>query len=86
MVFCSSGGATGEQLTTAEGLQREAGAGVKRGHPHGATDEFGRRRVEKAVTILHLLGLDPERRSCCRNGIERRLRDVQSRGIRGLLS
>lgn len=44
-----------------------AGGGLKAGHVHGATDEFGHRAVEDVVTqhdfhatLLHLLGLDPE--------------------------
>ena len=43
-----------------------AGGGVKGGHVHGATDEFGFKAVENQVhvhdlhaTILHLLGLRP---------------------------
>jgi hypothetical protein len=45
-----------------------AGAGIKRGHIHGATDEFGFHAVEHPhyvtdlhATVLHLLGLDPKR-------------------------
>lgn len=44
-----------------------AGGGLKAGHIHGATDEWGHRAVEGIVTqhdfhatLLHLLGLDPE--------------------------
>ena len=44
-----------------------AGGGVKGGHVHGATDEFGFQAVEDKVhvhdlhaTILHLLGFDHE--------------------------
>ena len=47
-----------------------AGAGLKRGHIHGATDEFGFHAVEHPhyvtdihATVLHLLGLDPHRLS-----------------------
>jgi arylsulfatase A-like enzyme len=43
-----------------------AGGGVKAGHVHGATDEFGLKAVEDVVnhsdlhaTLLHLFGLDP---------------------------
>jgi hypothetical protein len=70
-----------------------AGAGVKRGHSHGATDEFGYRAVEKVATIydfhatiLHLLGLDHERLSFYHNGIERRLTDVHGSVIRDVLA
>ena len=47
-----------------------AGGGVKAGHVHGATDEFGYKAIENLVTIadfhatvLHLLGLDNNRLS-----------------------
>ncbi len=70
-----------------------AGAGVKRGYSHGATDEFGHQAVEKVATIydlhatmLHLLGLDHERLSYYHNGIERRLTDVHGHVIREILS
>jgi hypothetical protein len=70
-----------------------AGAGVKRGHSYGATDEFGYTAVEKKATIydlhatmLHLLGLDHERLSFYHNGIERRLTDVHGEVIEGVLA
>ena len=70
-----------------------AGAGVKAGHSHGATDEFGYRAVEDVVTvhdfhatILHLLGLDHERLTHYHNGLERRLTDVAGRVVRGVLA
>ncbi len=70
-----------------------AGAGVKRGYSHGATDEFGHKAVEKVATIydlhatmLHILGLDHERLSYYHNGIERRLTDVHGHVIREILS
>jgi hypothetical protein len=70
-----------------------AGAGVKRAHSHGATDEFGYRAVEKVTTIydlhatvLHLLGLDHERLTFYHNGIERRLTDVHGRVIHDVLA
>ena len=54
-----------------------AGAGVKRAHSHGATDEFGHRVVEDVAdmhdfhaTILHLLGLDHERLTFPYNGVQ----------------
>ncbi len=44
-----------------------AGGGLKKGHVHGATDEFGHRAVQDIVTqhdfhatLLHQFGLDPE--------------------------
>ncbi len=52
-----------------------AGGGMKRGHVHGATDEFGHRAVEDVVTqhdfhatLLHLFGLDHEHLSYEHNG------------------
>jgi hypothetical protein len=45
-----------------------AGGGLKRGHIHGATDEFGFHAVEHPhyvtdihATVLHLLGVDSRR-------------------------
>ncbi|MFT4513433.1 MAG: hypothetical protein ACI89X_001344 [Planctomycetota bacterium] len=69
-----------------------AGAGVKKGYSHGATDEFGHKAVSGAVsvhdfhaTILHLLGLDHERLTYYHNGLERRLTDVEGRVVQELL-
>ncbi len=70
-----------------------AGAGVKRGHSYGATDEFGYKATENVATIydlhatiLHLLGLDHERLSFYHNGIERRLTDVHGHVIHDVLT
>lgn len=70
-----------------------AGAGVKKGYSHGATDEFGHQAVlniatihDLHATILHLLGLDHERLSWYHNGIERRLTDVHGSVIQGVLA
>jgi hypothetical protein len=70
-----------------------AGAGVKRGFSHGATDEFGHRAVQDVssiydlhATLLHLLGLDHERLSYYHNGIERRLTDVHGEVIGKVLA
>ena len=70
-----------------------AGAGVKRAHSHGATDEFGHTAADKVATIydlhatiLHLLGLDHERLSFYHNGIERRLTDVHGTVIQDVLA
>jgi hypothetical protein len=45
-----------------------AGAGVKRGHVHGATDELGFHAIDPGhyitdmhATVLHLMGLDGRR-------------------------
>jgi hypothetical protein len=70
-----------------------AGAGVKRAHSCGATDDFGYTAAEGKATIydlhatvLHLLGLDHERLSFYHNGIERRLTDVHGEVIEGVLA
>lgn len=70
-----------------------AGAGVKPGFSHGATDDFGYQAVKDVATIydfhatiLHLLGLDHERLTFYHNGIERRLTDVHGDVIREVLS
>ncbi|HVW00169.1 MAG TPA: DUF1501 domain-containing protein, partial [Planctomycetaceae bacterium] len=60
-----------------------AGGGVKAGHAHGATDEFGHAAVENKVhmhdlhaTMLHLLGLDHEKLTYRYSGRYFRLTDV----------
>ena len=70
-----------------------AGAGVKPGIVHGATDEHGLRAVEKPVhvhdfhaTILHLLGFDHERLTYRHAGRDYRLTDVEGRVVREVLS
>jgi hypothetical protein len=70
-----------------------AGAGVKKGFSHGATDEFGHKAVEKVATIydfhatiLHLLGLDHEKLTYYHNGIKRRLTNVHGEVVTGMLS
>ena len=70
-----------------------AGAGVKHGYSHGATDEFGHRAVTDVAdvhdfhaTVLHLLGLDHEKLTFYHNGANRRLTDVHGRLIRPVLS
>jgi len=70
-----------------------AGGGVKRGHVHGATDEFGFRATEGRVgvhdlhaTILHLLGLDHERLTYRYSGRDFRLTDVAGEVVREILA
>ena len=70
-----------------------AGAGVKAGHVHGATDEFGlRAQVDKVhvhdlhATILHLLGMDHEHLTFRHNGRDERLTDVAGNVVKGILS
>ena len=70
-----------------------AGAGVKKGFRHGATDEVGYFVAEDKVTvpdfhatILHLLGLDHEKLTFYHNGINRRLTDVHGEVVREILT
>ncbi len=70
------------------------GAGVKHGHIHGTTDEFGLRAAQDKVhihdlhaTILHLLGLDHERLTFRLNGLDQRLTGVEGSGVvKGILA
>ncbi len=70
-----------------------AGGGVKAGHSHGATDEFGHKAVEGKVhmhdlhaTILHLLGLDHKRLTYRYAGRDFRLTDVHGRVVQEILA
>jgi hypothetical protein len=70
-----------------------AGAGVKPGIVHGATDEHGLRAVEKNVhvhdfhaTILHLMGFDHERLTYRHAGRDYRLTDVEGNVVRDVLA
>ena len=70
-----------------------AGAGLKAGHVHGATDEFGFNPVDGAVavhdvqaTILHLLGLDHERLVYEYQGRHFRLTDTAGRVVEPILA
>jgi Protein of unknown function (DUF1501) len=70
-----------------------AGAGVKGGMAHGATDDFGFRAVQDKVhvhdlhaTMLHLLGLDHERLTFRHAGRDFRLTDVSGRVVREILT
>ena len=70
-----------------------AGAGIKGGTIHGATDAVGlRAEVDRAhvhdlhATILHLLGFDHTRLTFLRNGREERLTDTSGTVIRPILT
>ena len=70
-----------------------AGGGVKGGHVHGATDEFGWHAVEDKVhvhdlhaTILHLMGFDHERLTYRHAGRDYRLTDVHGHVVRQILA
>ncbi len=70
-----------------------AGGGIKGGHVHGATDEFGYRAVEDPVhvhdlhaTMLHLLGFDHEKFTYRYSGRDFRLTDVSGEVIKNILT
>jgi hypothetical protein len=71
-----------------------AGGGIRGGHIHGATDEFGHHAVEDVVnhydyhaTLLNLFGLDHEHLTYKRNGREQSLLDGQpGKIVPGLLA
>ena len=70
-----------------------AGAGVKAGHVHGATDEHGIRPATDPVhvhdfhaTILHLMGLDHTKLTYRHAGRDYRLTDVAGNVVRGVLA
>jgi hypothetical protein len=70
-----------------------AGAGVKRGHVHGETDEHGIRVSDKPVhvhdfhaTILHLLGLDHTKLTYRHAGRDYRLTDVHGEVVKDILA
>jgi hypothetical protein len=70
-----------------------AGGGVKGGHVHGATDEFGMVAVENRVhihdlhaTILHLMGLDHEKLTFRYSGRDFRLTDVHGHVVKEIIA
>ncbi len=70
-----------------------AGAGLKHGCSHGASDEVGYQVAQDPVTIydfhatvLRLLGIDHKRLTFYHNGIRRRLTDVHGEVITGILA
>jgi hypothetical protein len=70
-----------------------AGAGLKHGIAHGATDEVGWKAVEHIVpwhdfhaTVLHLLGIEHERLTFYHNGIHRRLTNVHGEVVQEILA
>lgn len=70
-----------------------AGAGVRPGYHHGATDDFGHRAVVDRVhmhdlhaTLLHLMGLDHERLTFRHAGRDYRLTDVYGKVVRDVLT
>ena len=69
-----------------------AGAGVKRGHVHGATDEYGYYAARDKVhihdlhaTLLHLMGMDHKKLTYPYAGREFRLTDVYGEVVHGII-
>jgi len=70
-----------------------AGGGVKGGHVHGATDEFGWNAIQDKVhvhdlhaTVLHLMGIDHERLTYRYAGRDYRLTDVSGNVVREIFA
>jgi uncharacterized protein (DUF1501 family) len=70
-----------------------AGAGLKKGHVHGETDELGFNVVRDPVpvhdlnaTFLHLLGFDHEKLTYRFQGRDFRLTDVHGHVVKGILA
>jgi len=70
-----------------------AGGGIRGGHVHGATDDFGFAAVENRVhvhdlhaTMLHLLGFDHERLTYRYAGRDFRLTDVHGQVVKELIA
>jgi hypothetical protein len=70
-----------------------AGAGLKHGLAHGATDDIGWKAVEHRTswhdfhaTVLHLLGIDHTRLTYYHNGIQRRLTNVHGEVVKEVLN
>ena len=70
-----------------------AGGGVKGGHVHGATDDYGYEAIDRRMhihdwhaTVLHLLGLDHERLTFRHAGRDFRLTDVHGEVAKDILA
>ena len=88
----TSQGGTGRDHNMHAFTALAAGGGLKHGHVHGATDEFGRRAEQNPTTIydlyatvLHILGLDHTKLTYYHNGLARRLTDVHGKVIQQVL-
>jgi uncharacterized protein (DUF1501 family) len=86
-------GSTGRDHNAGTSVAWFAGAGVKGGVAHGASDEFGYQAAEDKAycydlhaTALHLLGIDHEKLTVRHNGTERRLTDVHGHVIETVLA
>jgi uncharacterized protein (DUF1501 family) len=70
-----------------------AGGGVKAGHRHGVTDDYGREGLADRVhihdlhaTILYCLGLDHEKLTYRYSGRDFRLTDVKGNVVKEILT
>ncbi|MCA1963863.1 MAG: DUF1501 domain-containing protein, partial [Prosthecobacter sp.] len=70
-----------------------AGAGVKKGHIHGETDDYSYNIVRDGVhvhdlnaTILHLLGINHERLNFKYQGLDMRLTGVAGNVVKSILA
>lgn len=86
-------GKDGRDHNTAAFSMWLAGGGVKPGHIHGVTDEFGAYSVEGRMhvhdlhaTILHLMGIEHERFTYRYGGRDYRLTDVFGTVVRSILA
>lgn len=89
----AEGGGTGRDHNEEGFTMWLAGGGVKGGHRHGATDDYGYYAVDDKVhihdlhaTLLHLLGLDHERLTYRHAGRDFRLTDVHGTVVHKILS
>ena len=69
-----------------------AGGGIRGGHIHGASDEFGMNATKDPVhvhdlhaTMLHLLGIDHEELTYRYSGRDYRLTDVHGKVVHGII-
>lgn len=103
VVLCGEFGRTAYSQSPGENAGRDhhpycftsllAGGGVKGGHVHGSTDDFGYNIAEAPVhvhdfnaTILHLLGIEHEQLTYKYQGRQYRLTDVHGSIVRDILT
>ncbi len=89
----SQGGSRGRDHNATGFTMWMAGAGIKGGTVHGATDEIGLNAIEGRAhindlhaTILHLMGLDHKKLTFLHNGRDERLTDVGGKVITPILA
>jgi arylsulfatase A-like enzyme len=89
----AEGGSRGRDHNAAGFSMWLAGAGVKGGVTHGATDEIGFKAVSDPVhvndlhaTILHLMGINHTQLTYLHQGRDERLTDVGGMVVKGILA